>query len=168
MPVVAEVAPAPQRVERPVLAVNETVIDAVQVEVALPPLNVSPGALDWSALLPRLNLNGFAKQLALNCVLVDYTEGMAKLMVDEHHRHMLNDRVRGQIEVAMQQHLGGKLKLIIEVGKPVQETPAAIDKRVMESKQQVAQEFLLQDKHIQFMQAEFNATMDPNSIKPVE
>jgi len=121
---------------------------------------------DWAALLQQLDLAGMAKQFALNCTIYEQSEHKIILKVDEQHAKMLNDRLKIQIELALQKHFNSKIRLQIDIGKTEQETPAAADKRVTASKQQAAEEALMGDKNVHFIQAQFHAIIDKNSIKP--
>jgi DNA polymerase-3 subunit gamma/tau len=153
------------------VVIDKPVVNVEPVAIATPDISEQVSAKiqdvqDWASLLQQLELSGMAKQFALNCVLSDINERLLTLTVEEQHAKMFNERIKMQIETALQKHFDSKIALQIVIGKSEQETPAATDKRIAADKMQAAEQALINDKNVHFIQNQFNAIIDKNSIKP--
>lgn len=151
-----------------VAVVSAPEVSQTQVETATVSAAVLAQAGDWATILNQLPLNGIAKQFALNCVMQSLDANKIVLLVDEQHGKMLNERVTQQIEVCLQKYFNNKVKLSVQVGQAEQETPAAVKKRIVSDKMQAAEQALMGDKNVHFIQKNFHAIIDKNSIKPRE
>ena len=145
-PVVAEAVAAPS----PVIA----------------PQPVVAGSATWSETVTRLNLAGLTRELASHCTL-DAEEGaVLRLTLDQACAHLLNKEREAVLKQALAAHYGRPMDLRITLGKPQAETPARERQRTQTARQQAAVETILSDPTVQALQENFNAKVDPGSIRP--
>lgn len=141
---------------------------AAAVTAAAPDLKKKPFDGDWNALINRLPLAGMERMLAHNCELVAWQEGHIQLRVPHAQRH-LNDRAyQDRLKAALEQHLGGKLKLEIAVGPGNGNTLAEIRDRDNEQKLNTAAAAIDGDPFVRDLIENFGAHVVPSTIKPVQ
>jgi DNA polymerase-3 subunit gamma/tau len=123
---------------------------------------------DWNTLINRLPLAGMERMLAHNCELVAWRDGLIQLRVPHAQRH-LNDRAyQERLKLALEQHLGAKLKLEIEVGPGNGNTLAEIRNRENGQRLDVAAAAIDGDPFVQDLIENFGARVVPSTIKPVQ
>jgi DNA polymerase-3 subunit gamma/tau len=123
---------------------------------------------DWNALINRLPLAGMERMLAHNCELVAWQDGHIQLRVPHAQRH-LNDRAyQDRLKLALEQHLGTKLKLEIAVGPSGGNTLAEIRDRDNEQKLNTAAAAIDGDPFVRDLIENFGARVVPSTIKPVQ
>jgi DNA polymerase-3 subunit gamma/tau len=123
---------------------------------------------DWNALINRLPLAGMERMLAHNCELVAWQDGHIQLRVPHAQRH-LNDRAyQDRLKLALEQHLGTKLKLEIAVGPSSGNTLAEIRDRDNEQKLNTAAAAIDGDPFVRDLIENFGARVVPSTIKPVQ
>jgi DNA polymerase-3 subunit gamma/tau len=123
---------------------------------------------NWSSIVNALKLTGIARELAVNCELKQHSEDSVHLVLDTAHAHMRSKKVEERIEQALQQYYAAPLKLVIAVDKPVQETPASKQTRQQGERQQAAVAAIQADANIKSLRDTFNASINPDSIQPVD
>ena len=128
--------------------------------------NPDPG--DWPALMEALPLKGMARQLAANCLLVERAAGTVQLELDPACEHLLTDALKGRLAQALERHFGEKIRLRIEIGGGPGQTPAQRERARTALRQRQAEESIQTDPNIRAMQEAFGATVDPNSVRPIE
>ncbi len=133
-------------------------------------LDQSDKSTFWHDICENLPIAGIAKQVALNCHLVDYQGNIMRLSVDKNHQSIINARLIKQIETALSKYLSKKIQLTIDLGKvdevKHQQTPRQKKQQQQQDQQQHAEAKIEQDKHIRFMKTEFNAII--HAVKPIE
>jgi DNA polymerase-3 subunit gamma/tau len=123
---------------------------------------------DWNALINRLPLAGMERMLAHNCELVAWQDGHIQLRVPHAQRH-LNDRAyQDRLKTVLEQHLGSKLKLEIDVGPSSGNTLAEIRDRDNEQKLNTATAAIDGDPFVRDLIENFGARVVPSTIKPVQ
>ena len=123
---------------------------------------------DWNDLVKRLPLAGMERMLAHNCELVSWQEGRVELIVPHAQRH-LNDRAyQDRLRLALEKHIGHKVKLEISVGPGSGNTLAEI--RDVESQQRftAAAEAIDGDPFVRDLIDNFDARVLPSSVKPAQ
>jgi DNA polymerase-3 subunit gamma/tau len=168
--------PVQQRpITRPEVAkpeVNKPIAQPVETPVTQPrPSLVKTEDLSgktWHEILAELHLTGMLKQLAYNCAMVSFVEDNLTLAIHEKHAAILNEKLKQKLAEAFEQAFGKKIKLSIQVEGQVAETPAETAKKQTEQKQQQVEQKIKNDPFVQFLQAEFDAIIEPGSIKPIE
>jgi len=129
---------------------------------------VQPSTLfngNWRSLVEKLKL-GLARALAQHCELISYDENSISLSVPEQQKHLLLPNYQDKLSSAIAQHFDKKIKLHFSIGGSG-DTPA---KQIFQEKAQAqsgAESAIEQDIFVQTLINEFNASIIPNSIKPI-
>jgi len=122
----------------------------------------------WSVIVDGLSLSGMVKQLAVNCVLERRDEQAIHLRLDEAHAHLGRDTMRQRLEQCLQEYFSSSIKLVIHVGQPQSETPAARQQRLQEQRLEAAEEAIKNDGAVKALQEAFDARIVPETIQPVD
>jgi DNA polymerase-3 subunit gamma/tau len=152
-------------------AAKETVANVAPVRVAVGApvdLKKKPFDGDWNTLINRLPLAGMERMLAHNCELVAWQDGHIQLRVPHAQRH-LNDRAyQDRLRLALEQHLGARVKLEIGVGPGNGNTLAEIRGRENEQQLNTAAAAIDGDPFVRELIENFGARVVPSTIKPVQ
>jgi DNA polymerase-3 subunit gamma/tau len=159
---------APPRVE----AVAPRQIAAESTPVAISTaakMSASAADLDWNALLLQLNLQAGAGQLARHCVLKSFSDGKLVLNLAAQNKHLQNNKTAMEkLQATLSEYFAQPLKLIVEVGELTEvATPAAVEHKEKQTRQQQATEAIKQDAFVREAQAVLGAQIIENSIKPI-
>lgn len=123
---------------------------------------------DWITLVNKLALAGMERMLAHNCELVDWQDGRIELRVPHAQRH-LNDRAyQDRLKVALEQHLGTKVRLSINVGAGSGNTLADIQNKEALQRQSAAAAAIDGDPFVRDLIENFDGRVLPSTIKPVQ
>ena len=123
---------------------------------------------DWIALINCLPLAGMERMLAHNCELIAWQDGHIQLRVPHAQRH-LNDRAyQDRLKLALEQHLGARLKLEIAIGPISGTTIAEIRDRDNEQKLTTAAAAIDGDPFVRELIENFGAHVVPSTIKPLQ
>jgi DNA polymerase-3 subunit gamma/tau len=120
---------------------------------------------NWRNLVDELKL-GLARALAQHCELITYDENSISLSVPEMQKHLLLPNYQDKLGSAIEQHFDKKIKLQFSIGGSGN-TPA---KQISHEKAQAqagAETAIEQDVFVQALIQDFDATIIPNSIKPI-
>lgn len=120
---------------------------------------------NWRNLVDELKL-GLARALAQHCELIAYDENSISLSVPEMQKHLLLPNYQDKLRSAIEQHFDKKIKLQFSIGGSGN-TPA---KQISHEKAQAqagAEISIEQDVFVQALIQDFDATIIPNSIKPI-
>lgn len=138
------------------------------VAAAAPAMSVNTD-LDWNALLTQLNLQGMARELAKNSVLVSFTDGRVVLGLAPQYKHLQSNKIaQDKLQSALSEYFAKPLKLAVELAavKDVA-TPAAVEQHEKHTRQQQAEEAIKQDAFVREAQAQLGAQLIEGSIRPV-
>jgi DNA polymerase-3 subunit gamma/tau len=121
---------------------------------------------NWRKLLSQLKL-GITKPLAEHCELTQFDESSMSLSVPESKKNLLTKQYQEKLTSQISQYFGKKIKLEFNIGgsgnTPAQQIQQ--EKAVAQSSAELA---IRQDTFVQALIHEFDATIIPNSIKPVQ
>ena len=120
---------------------------------------------DWAALLAALELDGPTRMLAQNCVLLARAPGLLQLQLDPRQQGARTRSREEKLAQALSRHLGETLRLEIEVGASVAETPAQAGERQSQEALAAARAQLLAEPTVQALQERFAATINPDSVR---
>ncbi len=121
---------------------------------------------NWRKLLSQLKL-GITKPLAEHCELTQFDEHSMSLRVPESKKELLNKQYQEKLASQISQHFGRKIKLDFNLGN-TDNAPAQQIRQEKAEAQSNAELAIRQDTFVQALVHEFDATIIPNSIKPVQ
>ena len=124
--------------------------------------------IDWAGLLRTLDLRGPARQLADHCDLQSSTGTTWQLVLPLDKQHLNTQQLRSRLEVALREHFGRDVKLAIAAGVPARATPADLRKVNENERMREAREAMESDPNVQALQAQFDATLEADSIRPTK
>ncbi|MFK8030388.1 MAG: DNA polymerase III subunit gamma/tau [Gammaproteobacteria bacterium] len=122
---------------------------------------------NWSSVIELLSLHGAARQLAVNCVVTDYSSRHLRLLLDESNQHMMTQQVLQKFIAVVQNHLGDGFSINIDVGTVEADTPAVQQQESEKANQQAIRDSLLNDPNVKVLLETFDATIHEGSIKPI-
>jgi DNA polymerase-3 subunit gamma/tau len=123
---------------------------------------------EWHELLTRLSLGGMVRELAKHCELVSRDGSQIKLRLSRTHEHLLNNRgAQDKLQSELQSHLGSSLRLNIDVGDLMSETPAQRMATEQRERFSHAVAALENDPFVRDVIKLFDATLNESSIKPL-
>ena len=131
---------------------------------------VGLGELDeirWIQLFRGLSLGGVTGTIGSHCEFVGSDNDVIRLRLDEGRSTLYNDTHRQRIEQVLGGYFGQSVKLLIDTGRIVNETPAAWRERKIEERLHQARESIYNDRKVQIMLTAFTATVLEDSIQPV-
>lgn len=125
---------------------------------------------NWRSLVEKNLKLGLARALAQNCEMISYDENSIHLRVAASNKHLVSASYQEKLSSAINQHFGKRIQLHIEVSGEAHieiNTPAkqtAVEKATIQSS---AEEAIMQDSFVKDLLSQFDATIIPNSIKPI-
>ena len=130
--------------------------------------NASAGQLDWGVLLDQLNVQGMAQQLAKNCTLKSFSDRQITLCLSQEQRHLHTNKMAAEkLQACLSDYFAKPVKLNIVLGGNDAATPAVIEQKTKQFKQQQASDAIAQDDFVREAQAELGATLIAESIKGI-
>jgi DNA polymerase-3 subunit gamma/tau len=122
--------------------------------------------LDWSILLAQLEVQGTAKELAKNCTLESFDGAAVRLSLAPQHKLLNSKMAQEKLQAALSAYFARPVKLAVALGAANAATPAAVEQREKQTRQQLAAEAIAQDPFVREAQAQLGAQIIENSIKP--
>jgi DNA polymerase III subunit gamma/tau len=123
---------------------------------------------DWGAMLAQLNVQGMAQQLAKHCVLESFSDRKITLSLSEEHKHLQASKMATEkLQAALTDYFAKPMKLDIVLGKSEVATPAKMEQQNRDFKQQQASDSIMQDSFVRDAQAELDADLVAESVKPI-
>jgi DNA polymerase-3 subunit gamma/tau len=126
-----------------------------------------PPITDWPLFVAGLGLTGMAQQLAAQTELRGFDGPELVLGIPESARHLNEKTYQERVRTAVEQALGRRIRLRIEVTDAVAASLAEQDRRARERAQQSAESAFRNDPFVQELVAQFDARIRPDSIKPL-
>lgn len=123
---------------------------------------------DWETVLSKLKLSGLTKEFASHCTLQSIDDKQCILLLDPAHSQLQNNTVHKGLQQAIHNQLNPKLKLVIKLETQQQESPAGKRTRISDERQQAAQAAIEQDDNVKALQQQFDATIIPGSVEPMD
>ena len=122
----------------------------------------------WAELLDKLPLSGMVYSVASHCELRQVDGDKAYLVLDETNASLYNEGHRSRISAALAEYLGREMTVVIEVGVPRYETPAARARRLLDERQAQALAAIEADPKVQLLIDRFEGTLDRDSVTPTK
>ena len=124
---------------------------------------------DWRVLLAQLNVQGMAQQLAKNCTLESFSDSQITLCLAPEHKHLQANKIATEkLQAALSDYFAKPVKLNIVLGKTESATPAVVEQQAKQLKQQQASDSIAQDRFVREAQAELDAELIAESVKPIQ
>ncbi|HEX5364977.1 MAG TPA: DNA polymerase III subunit gamma/tau [Gallionella sp.] len=167
---IATVPVSPAVLQAPV-AQRPAVSEVAVAEVAPEPRRVAPslgGALDWGVLLAQLNLQGMAQQLAKHSVLESLSDDLVTLCLSQEQKHLQTKMAVDRLQAALSEYFAKPVRLNIVLGKAETATPALVEQQTKQLRQQEATDSIEHDVFVRDAQAELDASVLEESIKPIQ
>jgi DNA polymerase-3 subunit gamma/tau len=123
---------------------------------------------DWETLIDAAGVSGATRQLARHCAFVVRDGDLLKLIIDPEFEYLATRAQQDRLRDALAPVLGGTVRLQIDAGKPADETAADKEARAARQRQAEAASAIDEDPLVREMQKVFDATVDPDSIRPVD
>jgi uncharacterized protein (DUF1697 family) len=79
--------------------------------------------------------------------------------------HLNTQQLRARLEAALREQFGRDLRLAITVGQPLRPTPAEMRRTNESARMREARETIEGDPNVKAVQAAFDATLEPDSIR---
>lgn len=141
---------------------------AAKVAQPIPSAPTDVRVPDWTTLLSQLNVQGLAGELAKNSVLLSFDGGVLTLSLSPEHKSLQNNKVAFErLQAGLSDYFAKPIKLQVVLGKVNVSTPAVVEQQVKQDKQQQANEAITADGFVLAAQAELDARVIPESIKPI-
>jgi len=130
------------------------------------PAGATP-ADSWRAMIGALDVQGAARQLAINCTLLAREQNQVRLLLDPRGVHFRTRQTEETLAGALGRVLGGEIQLQIELAEEATQTPARELAQAAEERLQAARVELEADSTVRALQERLGATLIPDSIKPL-
>ena len=163
----------PERVAPKVAAASSVVqpqpltTPVVETAAAKPVANPSV-QLDWGTLLAQLNVQGMAKELAKNCTMESFANGRLTLNLAPQFKHLQSNKIaQDKLQASLADYFAQPVKLVVTLGAANAVTPAAVEQKEKQTRQQVAVEAITQDPFVREAQEQLGAQILEDSIKPI-
>ena len=128
------------------------------------PASITPqsAALDqnWSQLADSLGLTAIARQVVVNCALIEQSDDQIRLALASGHAQLLTKSVEERIRLALEQRLGRSIRLSFQIGAVSTATPAHQRQAQQARYQQETTERVLQDPQVRELQERFGAHIE--------
>lgn len=126
---------------------------------------ISTAKMQWTEIIPNLQLSGATSLLANNCILTKFTDTQVCLLLEQAHAALKNAKQEARLEEALANYFKKPIKLQITLGSsPDCLSPAKLETQQQLSKLQMAKESMEKDKNVQAILEVFDAKMPPDSI----
>ena len=117
-------------------------------------------------MLEQLNVQGMAQQLAKNCTLESFSDRQITLCLSQEQKHLqANKMATEKLQASLSEYFAKPVKLNIVLGGNETATPAVIEQKTRQYKQQQASDAIAEDGFVREAQAELDAILIPESIK---
>ncbi len=161
--------PQAQQIEPALRQAKPAEIDALE---PAPALASSPIVFDgdWRKLVEQSLKLGLARALAQNCELMTFDENSLTLRVAESQKHLVSANYQEKLSSAINDYFGKKIRLNFEINSDASSeinTPAKQNAAEKASIKSNAETAIMQDSFVQALIQDFDASIIPNSIKPI-
>jgi DNA polymerase-3 subunit gamma/tau len=121
---------------------------------------------DWDDIVQQLQLSGLTGEMAQNSVLEARAPGEITLVLDQNCAQLHSKEREAALKEALEKLLGAPLKLTMRIATPTGETPAQRRQREQDARQQAAAQAIYNDPNVKALEEQFNAQVNPESIRP--
>lgn len=123
----------------------------------------------WAQTVAGLPIGGRVRQLAMQAVVTSRQNDQWHLQIRNEARHLAQPRMVQELAEALSAVLAQTINLQVEpVAQLTMPCPTEIEQQERVRLQQEAEQLLLSDPNVQFLQQRFGATLDDGSIQPLK
>ena len=122
----------------------------------------------WIGVVAQLAVKGMSKNILMQCTFLSRRDMTLQLQIDPQYFDLLNESHQQRITDALTDYFAGPLNVRIEAGSSELETPMAHQQRKLKERLQQARDALEQDPVVQDIIQRFDASLDLESIEPIE
>lgn len=119
----------------------------------------------WADWVPLLDLQGSVLNFARNCHLCQRDKWPWLLQIHPRHEALIQESHVRKIEAALQQRLGGDVRLQVDITDELPATPEALHLNNQRARREAAEQTLRADPFVQLLESRFGATMDKDSVR---
>jgi DNA polymerase-3 subunit gamma/tau len=160
----AQVAPAAARPPASMPAAAPA--PAARASAPAPGRHLTPA--NWCEVVAELELGGVMHQLAQNCALVMVEGEQVRLALEPACKQLYSKEREQRLAQALAAWLGTVVRLDIEITGPAVETPAQLQARASDERQQAAVKAITEDANVQALQEVFGAQVRSDTIRPLD
>ena len=139
----------------------------VAADAGAPAVALPDNLADWPAFVATLKLAPIVAQLAAQTELISVDGNVLTLALPAAHKHLADKRYSDRLKSALEQATGRRLLLAFSVGAATETSLAAKEKRARDEKQSAIEASFRSEPFVQDVLERFDATIRPDSIKPV-
>jgi len=137
-------------------------------QTAAPTPTKAPSS-DWSQIVTDLSLAGPLLILAKHCSAKTITDSQIELILDAQQAPLLNEKSKQRLTDAISTYFKKDISVIITIGAAnIDNTPATIAKKAAHAASEKAQKSIKNDRNVQAILEQFNATINTSTIKTKE
>jgi len=122
---------------------------------------------DWHGIVAQLRLSGMPRELAQNCELRHWQDGVCALRLPPASRHLQMKPAQDKLQQALSEYRGSPVTLRIELADVESATPAVVAQRDREERQERAVNAIQGDPFVRDVIEMFDASLVETSIKPI-
>jgi DNA polymerase-3 subunit gamma/tau len=131
------------------------------------PQAATDAPLDWLTLMPRLKLEGVVQALASHCVQRSSDTGVLTLALDPSKSGLLNNERAKRLQQAVEAAVSGPLRVEIAVAHSTDASPAIIAEQERVERLRQAEQSIAADPLVRAMQERMGATIQVDSVRPL-
>jgi DNA polymerase-3 subunit gamma/tau len=165
----SDVVSSPKGVAAPAVP---SALPATPSQAAAPPVAPSAepraAATQWSQIVTQLNLQGPARQLASHCMLISKQGPKVQLRLDALGEPFRRPGPEEKLVQALSAYFGETIKVEFQAGASVTDTPARQHQAATEDRLQAARAAIDSDPNVRTLRDMFGATVQPDSVRPVQ
>jgi DNA polymerase III subunit gamma/tau len=126
---------------------------------------VSLTDINWHNLITNIPLNGFSKQLALNCSLVNVTGNQLNLELSPDNAFLLKDKNKQILQDFLNSRITEDVIINIKIKQPTNLTPQEQQTATINEERKHRQQEFISQPIVQSVQKEFGVNIDIDSVK---
>lgn len=148
--------------------IKQAILQERTPELVAKVLKLSAERDRWSHILEQLTLSGMVKQLGLNSLLLTENEGELTLGLRPEQSNLNNARYIEALQQQLSEFYQQPVQLsVVQEADPQRLTPLEQRRQIYAELSEQAKLALQQDPQLALLQQEFDARLEPESIRPV-
>lgn len=157
--------PAQRQSRLPIQKMTEAPIEkpiekVIEKPIEKPSVAMSSGELDWSSLVSQLSLSGLSAVLVKHCVVKFWDGERLELILELAHKACLSEVRQQQIQEAISQKIGRRIRLQITPGEVNVPTPSKQAEALTQARESQAVQSIRQDEMVKNILSAFEAKVE--------